>query len=208
MAYRNREEEKLERREEQDRKQDEPGPKRNDNDRGKKTFAERDKAQRGPRDDRDARPQGKRESAGYRSYKSKLDKLFDGEIKLPSATVVEVVKKEVAAPPKPTAPPPAAEPTTPRDALKAAESPADIAAAARACLAADGLPRDNELLAKVLLVDDEALLIATLDAILDAMERGRPKNAKLIAARVADRQASLKDPHAIDIAAGIRARLG
>lgn len=217
MGYRNREEEKLERREEQARRDEgggtgAKGSGTGDSGRGKKTFAERDKARRGGQRERDdnERPRGKGESQAYRSYKSKLDRLFDGEIKLPQATVVEVVRKEEpakkadAAPPSPVA----AEPLSPKEQLKAAETPDAIAAATRACLAAGGLPNDTELLGKVLLLTDEALFLAGLEALLDAMERGRPKNAKVIVARIAERQPSLTDAHAIELASGIRARLG
>jgi hypothetical protein len=216
MAYRNREEEKLERREEQGRRENEGGgagggARKEQGDRPKKTFSERDKERRGGQRDRDDRgsrsPKG--ESASYRSYKSKLDRLFDGEIKLPQATVVEVVRKDEAPKIAPAAVAAAPEPElSPKDRLKAAEDPAAIEAAARACLAAGGLPNDGEALAKVLLLSEEGLIVSALEAVLDLMERGRPKNAKVIAARIAEKQPTLTDPHAIDLAAGIRARLG
>jgi hypothetical protein len=220
MAYRNREEEKLERREEQARREDGPRPAGGAGaDRGKKTFAERDKARRGGgAQDRDERPRGaKGESASYRNYKSKLDRLFEGELKLPKATVVEVIRKDE---PVKSAAPASVQvtraamavvevvETSPKDRLKAAEDPDAIESAARACLQAGGLPNDADALAKVLLLKDEALLTSALEAVLDLMERGRPKNAKVITARIAERQALLTDPHAIDLAAGIRARLG
>ncbi|MCC6806274.1 MAG: hypothetical protein IT381_02525 [Deltaproteobacteria bacterium] len=216
MAYRNREEEKLERREEQSRR-DEPkpeggggGPRNAASGERKQTFAERDKARRGQKRD-DDRPRGaKGESASYRSYKSKLDRLFDGEIKLPQATVVEVVKKEDPAAVKKKAEPVATTPVelSPRDRLKAADAADDIEAAARACLVEGGLPNDTEQVAKLLLVNDEALVLTALETLLDLMERGRPKNAKVIVARIAERQPSLTDAHAKELAAGIRARLG
>jgi len=46
-----------------------------------------------------------------------------------------------------------------------------------------------------------------LEALLDSMEKGRPKNAKLIVARIAELQPAMTGLLA-DVAKGVRARLG
>jgi hypothetical protein len=208
MAFRNREEDKLERREEQAQRENggQQGEKQKKS--WKEIDAGRDGKRSSSRDDRGPRP-AKGESLAYRSYKSKLDKLFDGEIKMPQATVVEVIRKpELPTAVKAAPVAVAAAPLTPRERLKAAEALADIETAARECIAAGGLPNDTELVAKVFQTSDEPLFLNALEALLDLMERGRPKNAKAIVGLIAARQPQLTDKIAIDLAGGIRARLG
>src|SRR4051812_32005565 len=96
MGPRNREEDKLERREEEVRRLDGVDP----GDRQKKSWKEVDAGRDGkrPRDGGGEKPRGQKgESFAYRSYKSKLDRLFDGEVKMPQATVVEVIRKDEGA---------------------------------------------------------------------------------------------------------------
>jgi hypothetical protein len=206
MAWRNKEEEKLERRQEQasvDRTGAQPGEK------PKKTWkevdAQRDGSRSGSRRD-EPRP-AKRESFAYKSYKSKLDNLFDGKIKMSKGPEVEFVgRAEPEVMVKPAAAPEPEEPLTPKDLLKRANTAAAIAAAARACLDAGGLPRDAELLGKVLEAEDPSLIGAALDVLLDVCERGRPKNAKALRERIVVLAPTLTDPVARDIAAGLIAR--
>lgn len=208
MVWRNKEEEKLERRQEQasvDRSGAQPGEKE------KKTWkevdAQRDGSRSGSRRD-EPRP-AKRETHAYKSYKSKLDNLFDGKIKMnagPEVAFVGRAEPEVA--PKPPQPQAAREnePLTPKQALEQAEDAQAIAEAARACLAGDGLPRDTQLLGKVLDTDDHALIGAALDVLLDVCERGRPKNAKALRARLLELQPTLTELAAADTAAGLITR--
>lgn len=206
MVYRNKEEEKLERRQEQqsaDRSGAQPGEKE------KKTWkevdAQRDGSRSGSRRD-EPRP-AKRETHAYKSYKSKLDNLFDGKIKMNAGPEVAFVNRapEVAAPMIARAPEPE-EPLTPKEALRHAQGAEAIAAAAHICLAGEGLPRDTELLAKVLETSDQMLITAALDVLLDVCERGRPKNVKALRVQLIALSPTLTDPAAADTAAGLITR--
>jgi hypothetical protein len=208
MAWRNREEEKLERREEQAR-QEAQGEKKGE-DKPKRSWKEIDAKRDGARTDsrRDDRgpPRQKGESPHYRNYKSKLDKLFDGQIKMGETTAVEVVRPKEEPKASTPLPPMASAPATPRERLKAATDDAAIVAATKELL--PNLPLDNELLLKVLSQDaDPNLYLAALETLLDALEKGRPKNAKLIVARI-DVILPLLSADAADLAKGLKSRIG
>lgn len=248
MAYRNREEEKLERREEQAKREAQGGG-AEPGERQKKSWREIDAGRDGTRQrsgSRDERgPRGKGESPAYRNYKSRLDKLFDGAVKAASAEpssapvmagrgpVVESVRGAGGreALPKTGGSPAVARDNAaraesltaamravsatadttalaPKDRLKQATAADEVEAAARACLAAGGFPNDSEAVAKVLELGDEALVLEALEALLDGMERGRPRNAKALKEAALRLEARLQDPTTLELARGLRARLG
>ncbi len=237
MAWRNKEEDKLERREENARAEKQGAAA---GEKEKKTWKEIDAKRDGSSGARRDEPRpAKRETPAYKSYKSKLDKMFDGVVKSKSgAAEVEVVhaqhkgdsKMASASPtgesarvtsnsaldrasalfsaPKQIEDAPLDTALLPKEQLKQAESAADIEAAARACLAEQGLPKDAELLAKVLSLDSEDLLHAALELLLDMSERGRPKNVRLLVERMRVIEPKLTDPETRDVCQGLIARFG
>ena len=102
---------------------------------------------------------------------------------------------------------PVVEVMTAKDRLRNAEAEDDIASAVKECLAADGLPKDADLLAKALSLKEEKLLVPAMERLLDLMERGRPKNAKLLVQKIVAAHDYLTDEHALELAKGIRTRL-
>jgi hypothetical protein len=211
MAYRNREEEKLERREEQNKREQQAGTAQPGGEKERRSWKEIDARREGARgrsggDDRGP-PRAKGETPAYRSYKSKLDRLFTGDIKINAETEVAVVRSTQPEKPAPTPLPVSTEPLSPKEQLKAAQSDDEIVRATRAVIAAGSLPLDGELLLKVISQSNAELYFPALEALLDAMEKGRPKNHKAIVARLDVLLPSLSG-EAAEIARGIRSRLG
>lgn len=134
----------------------------------------------------------------YRAYKSQLNGMFEGRSKLPAVSPVATV----APPVNPTLA------LGPKDSLRAAESEDAILSATQACLDEGGIPMDADLIAKALTLKHERYLVPAMEALLDLMERGRPKNAKLLVQRIVQAHDYLVAGHSLDLARGLRMRLG
>lgn len=175
------------------------------------------------------RPRGIENTQAYRSYKSNLDRMFEGKLKTSSdgpvvqtvsrgsmsagsgtvgrvassASHAKQVKVETLA-----VSPALSAPATPKEALRLADSDETILAATDACLNNGGIPMDADLIAKALTLKQERYLIPAMEALLDLMERGRPKNAKVLVQRLVEAHDFLSAAHALDLARGLRVRLG
>lgn len=196
----------------------------------KKTFRERDAIRegKGPREVVMNRSGGSgrpvESSSQYRAYKSNLDRMFDGKLKMPGASSPIVSSSSLrtntpagggmhVSSASPTtgfasSPAPAVVPQTPKESLRFAETDDAILDATQQCLDNGGIPMDADLIAKALTLKHERYLVPVMEALLDFMERGRPKNAKLLIQRIVEAHDFLVAAHALDLAKGLRVRLG
>lgn len=136
----------------------------------------------------------------YRAYQSQLNRLFEGGIQLnPALQKVVSDAKQASA---------VVESRSWVDQLKQADTEEQISTCLRAALAAnEPFPRDCEALAQVLRLSDEALLIQAVETLLDAMERRRPPNAKILCERLQLSKAHIKDSYILELIVGLCKRL-
>jgi hypothetical protein len=115
-------------------------------------------------------------SQAYRSYKSQLNKLFDGGGALPEALQKQLEEKGVAKD--------ASRKKTMTDAISQGGAPQAIVAALEAYRAEYGFPENEEALAKLLDLTDESILLETIKTIDmlktdDRLKRGNALKARL-----------------------------
>ncbi|MED5465576.1 MAG: hypothetical protein VX699_13085 [Myxococcota bacterium] len=152
-----------------------------DNDRPKKTWKERDQQKDGSAHRKSDRSQqggtGRAEnSRAYRSYKTQLNKLFDGGGAVPDALKSKLEGVEVAADVKAA-----------REALQAlseAMTPRKIKKALVAYQEEFGFPRDKAIVEKLLDLDDEAIVLQALSTLNELLEEGAIKRASSLKMRI------------------------
>lgn len=172
----------------------------NDGDRPRKSWREIDNA-RGQsthrRDDRlSAQGQGQQSSQAYRSYKTQLNRLFDGGIvpealqsKLEDAGVGSAAKERKAA----------------LEALKAAATPRSLLQTLAAFRAAHGFPEDEEVLGRLIELEDEtAIVLEAVQTLTRLHEEGRLKRAAALKMRLKTTQMTVDDP---DVQEGVKSLL-
>jgi hypothetical protein len=174
-------------------------PRDDSDDRPKKSWREIDQARekgttRDPRSDRGS--ERTQRSQAYRSYKTQLNKLFDGGA-LPealkerlgeSAVVPDTKKRKDAA-----------------AAIVAATKPKEVKAAVQAHIDAHGFPEDEEALAKILDTGNEAWVLQAIETAARLHGEGALKRGASLKARLKTVQLSMDDP---DIVQAARALLG
>jgi hypothetical protein len=187
-------------------------PRDDNDDRPKKSWREIDQARekgtgREPRGDRSGeRLQG---SQAYRSYKTQLNKLFDGgalpealkggaggfppgmKERLGDAAVVPDVKKRKDA----------------AASIVAATKPKDFKAAMQAYIDAHGFPEEEEVLAKVLDSTDEGWVLQAIETATRLHGEGALKRGASLKVRLKTVQLSIDDPDIVQAAKALLAKL-
>jgi hypothetical protein len=157
-------------------------------DRPKKSWREIDKQRDGSvhrKEDRPAPDPSRRpRSAEYRSYKSQLNRLFDGgalpealQEKLDDSMMDEVKKRKAGL-----------------DAVKTAASPKQVRAALTAFRQSFGFPEDEEVLARLLDLQDEDVVLETILTLDRLREEGRLKRAGSLKGRLKTVQMTMDEP--------------
>jgi hypothetical protein len=123
-------------------------------------------------------------------YRSQLDRMFSGggipeEVKRQAPSIGHVEKS--------------ARQQLLDDVVKAT-APDEIGRAVDALLAAEPMPEDPDLLAKILAHPKGAHASEAVSALLEVLERGRPANARLLKSRVQSLKLTLEDPEFDDLA--------
>lgn len=124
-------------------------------------------------------------SAAYSSYKTQLNKLFDGG-GLPALVAERLGDQHVAAP--------AQTRKAAASAICAAKTPKAVRAALEAYDAAHGFPEDEEVLAKLLDMSDEILVLQALQVVEKLADAGSLKRGASLKARIKTAQLTLDDP--------------
>jgi hypothetical protein len=149
--------------------------------REKKSWREIDQARDGSQHRKEPRsaggpaPRGENSQA-YRSYKSQLNKLFDGGGALPEVLQKQLEEKGVAGD--------ASRKRTLTDAIVNGGTPKDVVAALEAYRAEYGFPINEEALAKLLDLTDESILLEVIKTITMLKEGSRLKRANALKARL------------------------
>ena len=138
-------------------------------------------------------------SQAYRSYKTQLNKLFDGGGIMPEALGDKLggsgvatdakARKEAAA------------------AIAAATSPKVMRAALQAFVAVHGFPEDEEVLAKVLDMGEESAILKAIETLAALQADGRLKRAASLKARLKTAQMTQDDPDIRSAAAALLGKL-
>ena len=115
-------------------------------------------------------------SQAYRSYKSQLNKLFDGGGALPDALRQQLEEKGVAQD--------ASRKKTMTDAISHGASAKAVIEALQAYRAEYGFPENEEALSKLLDLTDEAILLEAMRTIAMLNDGGRLKRANALKARL------------------------
>ncbi len=178
-------------------------PRGDDDDRPKKSWKEidqmRDGSSRRRRDKPDVGTSRRQQSNEYRSYKSQLNKMFDGG-GLPDAlkdqlddgdAFVEEAKARKAA----------------RDAILAARTAVDVLAALAAHREAHGFPEDEEVLAKLLDLEDEETVMEAIQTIERLAGEGQLARASSLKARLKTVQMMIDEPEIQDAARALLRKL-
>ncbi len=137
-------------------------------------------------------------SQAYRSYKTQLDKLFDGG-GVPDALKAKLEEKGIGAESK--------RKKELAQAIAAASGPAAIRAALGEHEAAFGMPDDEAALARLLELDDEAVVLRALGAIDALHAQGGLKRASSLKARVKTVQMTMDAPKVVEAARALLAKL-
>lgn len=169
--------------------------------RGKKTFAERDKELRthkSRRDDTHGAQGPKQRAHEYRAYKSQLEKIFDG------GGLPDALKQKLEG----TATGQAAK--AKREALTSLKEAAgqELVTQVAAYTERYGAVEDEEVLAKILELDDEpGLIVTALQTIERLVEEGRLKKSGSLKMRVKAVQMTTDDDDAARISQALLGKL-
>ncbi|MBI3180229.1 MAG: hypothetical protein HYZ27_11235 [Deltaproteobacteria bacterium] len=161
-----------------------------DEDRPKKSWreidAQRDKSTH-QREDRagGAKPARIERSQAYRSYKTQLDKLFSGGA-LPEALKEKLTDGKIAAQAK--------ERKAAAEAILAAASPKAVEAALAAYQSQHGFPEDEQVLARLLDLSNDAVLQQAIATIARLHGESRLKRAQSLKARLNTVAMTAEDP--------------
>lgn len=159
-----------------------------DNRRGKKSFSERDKElrERKYKGDHDTPGASRQQrSHEYRSYKNQLNKIFDGG-GLPAALKEKLEGTEVGQKSKAK--------KEQLKAIKEAAAPRAILAAYRSYRESHDFPEDEEVLAKLLELEDEPSIVVEALEQIDALHaEGRLKRASSLKMRIKSAQMTIDD---------------
>jgi hypothetical protein len=128
------------------------------------------------------RPERLERSQAYRSYKTQLNKLFDGGA-LPEALKSKLEDSGVAADAK--------RKKELTQAVLSAGKPKDVRAALAELKAAFGFPEDEELLGKLLDLDDEAIALEAMGVIEKLRAAGQLKRGQSLKARIRTAQMTI-----------------
>ena len=157
-------------------------------DRPKKTFSELDKMRKEGRQggERDRGPGKLERTQAYKSYKTQLNKLFDGTGELPEALKSKLEDAGVAEAAK-------AKQEAAQKVLTAL-SPRKLRKAFKAYRAEYGFPEDEGLLNKLLESDDEDVLLEVMEAMDRLLSDGLFKAGPALKARIQSAQILVDDP--------------
>jgi hypothetical protein len=175
-----------------------------DDDKPKRSWREIDQMRDKSAHRREDRPAGGvaqqrlERSQAYRAYKTQLNRLFDGGA-LPDALKSKLEDKGVGVEAK--------RKKELASAILSATSPSAQRAALAAYRVEAGFPDGEEVLAKLLDLDDEALVLETLAAIDQLHAQGGLKRASSLKARVKTAQMTLDSPRVTEAARALLAKL-
>ena len=178
-------------------------PRDDDGDRPKKSWKEidqmRDGSSRGRGDKARPGESRRQNSSEYRSYKSQLNRLFDGG-GLPDALkeklgdddeFLEQAKARKAA----------------RDAILKARTAKDVHVALAAFREAHGFPEHEEVLAKLLDLEDEDVILETIQTIDRLLGEGQLSKASSLKARLKTVHMMIDEPEIQDAAKALLRKL-
>jgi hypothetical protein len=137
-------------------------------------------------------------SQAYRSYKTQLNKLFDGG-GLPDALKAKLEDKGIGTDAKRR--------RELAQAVVAASGPTAIRAALAEYRAAFGAPDEEDVLARLLELEDDAVVLETLATIDRLHGEGTLKRGSSLKARVKTVQMTLDSPRVVDAARALLAKL-
>ena len=138
-------------------------------------------------------------SQAYRSYKTQLNKLFDGGGIVPEALQDKLGGSGVASDAKAR-----------KDGLAsmaAATTPKALRSALQTFEAAHGFPEDEEVLAKVIDLGGEAAILKAIETLANLHGEGRLKRAASLKARLKTAQMTQDDPDIRSAAAALLGKL-
>ena len=172
-----------------------------DDDRPKRSWREIDQMREKGSQSRNARssagPKPERSQA-YRSYKSQLNRLFDGGV-VPEALKSTLADKGVAIAAK--------QRKELAQAVVAATGTSAVRAAFAAYKTAFGSPSEEDLLAKLLDTDDEPMVLEALAGVDQLLGEGTLKRSNSLKARIKTAQMTLDSPRVTAAARDLLAKL-
>lgn len=174
----------------------------NDDDRPKKSWREIDQSREkgaGSRSGTQGPSPRHERSQAYRSYKTQLNKLFDGGGVLPEALQTKLGDSGVASDAKAR--------KEALAALAAAATPKALRAALQAFEAAHGFPEDEEVLAKIIDLGGEAMVLKAIETLAALQREGRLKRAASLKARLKTAHMTHDDPDLRSAAAELLGKL-
>lgn len=163
-------------------------PRDSDGDKPKKSWREIDQSREkggsgAPRSDPGA--ERRQSSQAYRSYKTQLNKLFDGGA-LPEALNQTLGDTSVASGAK--------EKKAAIQAILTAVGPKDTKAAVQRYQTAHGFPEDEGVLAKLLDLSDEAVVLQAIEKLTAMQAEGLLKRGASLKARLKTAEMTIDDP--------------
>lgn len=141
------------------------------------------------------------QSYAYRTYKSQLDKVFSEKPevikKLVDQQSLASVSHQLSV----------ADALPIREQIKQATTQEDIISLVEILHKQGEWPKDAEMIAQILKLNQEKWLIVAIDALCETMERIRPKNARILIERLQSALPCITDLHYRDLAQGLIIRL-
>ena len=161
-------------------------PRDSDDDRPRKSWREIDQSrEKGSGSPRPAAADRPNNSQAYRSYKTQLNRLFDGghmpeaiKSKLGDTAVAPGVKERKAA----------------NDLIIAATNPKQLQTAVHAFTAAYGLPEDEAALTKMLDLTDESWVLQSINALATLQREGVLKRGAALRGRLKTVEMTIDEP--------------
>ncbi|MBI5509919.1 MAG: hypothetical protein HY903_14280 [Deltaproteobacteria bacterium] len=175
-----------------------------DDDRPKRSWREIDQMRDGSAHRKEPKraggpsPRGERSQA-YRSYKSQLNKLFDGGGALPDALKQQLEERGVAKD--------ASKKKTLTDAIVTASTPKAVLAALEAYKAEYGFPENEEVMAKLLDLSDQSIVLEAVRTIGLLKTGGRLKRPNALKARLKTLELTNDEPEVREAAKALAALL-